>query len=98
MIMQGSTKIIEELLDTIEDEFKDAEAHIDYAIDARDAGDMETMQMHKQDAQTRMEELRRWCETAKKKFGEGGVGEIMCKAFSKRREKLAEKMRKIDEK
>lgn len=91
-------KIIAEMFDTIEDEFKDAEAHIMYAIDARDDGDMEVMQMHKQDAQTRMEELRRWCETAKKKFGEGGVGEIMCKAFAKRREKLSEKMRKIDEK
>jgi len=45
-----------------------------------------------------MEELRRWCDTAKKKFGEGGVGQIMCKAFTKRREALAEKMKKIDEK
>ena len=97
MVMQNS-KIIEEMLDTIEDEFKDAEAHIEYAIDARDENDMEAMQMHKQDAQTRMEELRRWCDAVKKKFGEGGVGEIMCKAFTKRREALAEKMKKIDEK
>ncbi len=96
--MQNKEKIIAEMFDTIEDEFKDAEAHITYAMDARDDGDMEVMQMHKQDAQTRMEELRRWCDTAKKKFGEGGVGEIMCKAFSKRRDQLAEKMKKIDEK
>ena len=96
--MQTKEKIIAEMFDTIEDEFKDAEAHIMYAIDARDDGDMEVMQMHKQDAQTRMEELRRWCDVAKKKFGEGGVGEIMCKAFGKRRDMLAEKMKKIDEK
>ena len=58
----------------------------------------EAMQMHKQDAQTRMEELRRWCETAKKKFGEGGLTDVMCRSFAKRREKLMEKFRKIDEK
>ena len=91
-------KIIAEMFDTIEDEFKDAEAHIMYAIDARDDGDTEVMQMHKQDAQTRMEELRRWCETAKKKFGEGGLTDVMCRSFTKRREKLMEKFRKIDEK
>ena len=96
--MMHNGKVIEEMLDTIEDEFKDAESHIDYAIDARDEGDMEAMQMHKQDAQTRMEELRRWCETAKKKFGEGGLTDVMCRSFAKRREKLMEKFRKIDEK
>ena len=95
--MHAKDIVIAEMFDTIEDEFKDAEAHIMYAIDAKMEGEMEAMQMHKQDAQTRMEELRRWCETAKKKFGEGGVGEIMCKAFHKRREALAEKMKKIDE-
>ena len=87
--MHAKDIVIAEMFDTIEDEFKDAEAHIMY--------DMEAMQMHKQDAQTRMEELRRWCDVAKKKFGEGGVGEIMCKAFHKRREALMEKMKKIDE-
>lgn len=97
MVMQNS-KIIEEMLDTIEDEFKDAEAHIEYAIDARDENDMEAMQMHKQDAQTRMEELRRWCDAIKKKFGEGGLSDVMCRSFTKRREKLMEKFRRIDEK
>ena len=96
--MMHNSKVIEEMLDTIEDEFKDTEAHIEYAIDARDEGDMETMQMHKQDAQNRINELARWCDVAKKKFGEGGLSDVMCRSFSKRREKLMEKFRRIDEK
>ena len=96
--MMHNGKVIEEMLDTIEDGFKDAESHIDYAIDARDENDMEAMQMHKQDAQTRMNELTRWCDAAKKKFGDGGLSDVMCRSFTKRREKLMEKFRRIDEK
>lgn len=91
-------KEIKGLIKTLEDDIKDATRQVEYAMAARDEDDMELMQMHKQEALTRVEGMRRWCDISKNRMGKDPMGAVLCEHFADQRKELEEKIRKIDEK
>ena len=84
-MMHGAKCVAKTIMDGIKDTFM----QIDYAERAKENGEPELMQMHRQEAASRYEALKRWKEYAKRDFGKDPMGEIMLDHWD-------EKMREIE--
>lgn len=73
MTMHGAKCIAKTIMDGIKDTFM----QIDYAERAKEHGEHELMQMHRQEAMNRFEALKRWKNYAERDFGKDPMGEIM---------------------
>lgn len=86
---------IRSIIKTVQDDVRDSRMQIEYAKKAAENGDQELAQMHKQDAQMRVEGLKRWCEVAKRKIGNDEIGEAMIDMFCDQREEIEKNLMKI---
>lgn len=86
---------VKSIIKTIQDDIRDARMQCDYAKKAAENGDPELAQMHKQDAQMRIDGLKRWGEMAKRKLGNDELGETIVDLFSDQREEIEKMINKI---
>ncbi|MGM9684201.1 MAG: hypothetical protein ACI3XQ_11455 [Eubacteriales bacterium] len=87
--------VYKSIVKTMEDNAKDARMQIAYAEDAEEAGDHELSAMHKQEAEERIHDMKRWCETAREKFGNIELGEILIDHFQAQTEELERHIRRL---
>lgn len=87
--------VYQSIVKTMDDNVKDARMQLAYAEDAAEAGDHELCAMHKQEAEERIHDLKRWCETARTRFGNAELGDILIEHFHAQTEELERLIRRL---
>ena len=87
--------IYKSIVKTMEDDARDARMQIGYAEDAEEYGEHELAQLHRQEAEERIHDMKRWCETARSKFGNAELGEILIEHFHAQTEELEQHIRRM---
>lgn len=90
-MMRGAKCIAKTIMDGIKDTFM----QIEYAERAKEAGEHELMQMHRQEATSRFEALKRWKEYAKHDFEKDPLGEIMIEHWEEKMREIERHMAKL---
>lgn len=91
-MMHGARCIAKTIMDGIKDTFM----QIDYAERAKEAGEHELVQMHRQEASSRYEALKRWKDYAKRDFEKDPLGEIMIEHWEEKMHEIERCMAKIN--
>lgn len=81
---------------TIMDGIKDTFMQIDYAERAKEHGEHELMQMHRQEASSRYEALKRWKEYAKRDLEKDPLGEIMIEHWEEKMQEIERHMMRLN--